>query len=103
MAARKTFQTTIGIGGEISPTLAVAAASASKTLSKLAEKREKAEREGERGRSSETRSPKSNSQKLANQKGVTEEQAALKVRQLREKHALEERSSRAKTPPSWRA
>ena len=90
MAARKTFQTTIGIGGEISPTLAVAAASASKTLSKLAEKSEKLSEKEKRTLERNALAEKQLAEKLANQKGVTEEQAAMKVRQLREKHALEE-------------
>ena len=90
MAARKTFQTTIGIGGEISPTLAAAAASASKTLSKLAEKSEKLSEKEKRTLERNALAEKQLAEKLANQKGVTEEQAALKVRQLREKHALEE-------------
>lgn len=101
MAARKTFQTTIGIGGEISPTLAAAAASASKTLSKLADKsarldnklmdlREKHALEAQHLRDTHAQKEIEYSQKLLSQKRMTEEKYALKLRQFRDRQALED-------------
>ena len=101
MAARKTFQTTIGIGGEISPTLAAAAASASKTLGKLADKsarldnklmdlREKHALEAQHLRDTHAQKEIEYSQKLLSQKRMTEEKYALKLRQFRDRQALED-------------
>lgn len=101
MAARKTFQTTIGIGGELSPTLAAAAASASKTLGKLADKsarldnklmdlREKHALEAQHLRDTHAQKEIEYSQKLLSQKRMTEEKYALKLRQFRDRQALED-------------
>ena len=88
----KEFKTTIKIGGDVSPTLAAAAASASKTLNKLADETEKRDMLERHRRETHAKAEELLAKKVAKSKGAAAERHALKLRQLQEDNARDERA-----------